>query len=312
MEAEWTYPSPKVISVFNVWETRDRNWRKPHYPRYDVDTTLVASAFSLECAERLVREIAEQERESRWSHNLHSIRIIEQPAGQLYNPFGSLSEYVYDRDGCLLDKRTTPVGGEWSGRNPDEIRFQKGDLCEIVIERQAILGIVQRVPPKTDEAAKMRLDDSDDCYTVLTQEGEFDNHVDSLKIFKPSHKISALTERKLRRYFDEEETLWMRLKIASTTAEAQLRAIMDELGWEADIRFPRWIEDSIGMEIKRVPGFPDGLRLEVDQKKAHEHMDRIRISFLRLAGQHPEGRGYRLKRITDYLKKPVEPETWKF
>ena len=87
---------------------------------------------------------------------------------------------------------------------------------------------------------------------------------------------------------------------------------MNELGWEADIRFPRWIEDSIGMEIKGVPGFPDGLRLELDQKKAHDRMDRVRISFLRLAGQHPEGRGYRLKRVTDYLKKPIEPEAWKF
>lgn len=312
MEAEWTYPSPKVISIFNVWETRDNNWRKPHYPSYDVVTKLVASAFSLECAERLVREIADEERNSQWRHDLHSIRIIEQPAGQLYNPFGSLSEYVYDKEGFLLDKRTTPVGETWNGRNPQEIRFQKGDFCEVVFERQAILGIVQRVPPMAEEAARMRLDDSDDCYCVLTKKGEFDYHVDSLKLFKPSHKISGPTERKLRRYFDEEETLWMRVKIASTTAIAQLRAIMDELGWEAEIRFPRWIEDSIGMEIKGVPSFPDGLRLEVDQKKAHERMDRVRISFLRLAGQHPEGRGYRLKRITDYLKKPVEPETWKF
>lgn len=312
MEVEWTYPSPKVISVFNVWETRDRNWRKPHYPRYDVDTNLVASAFSLECAERLVREIAEQERENRWSHNLHSIRIIEQPAGQLFDPYGCLSEYVYDKEGFLLDKRTTAAGEKWSGRPREEIRFNKGDLCEVVLGNKAILGIVQTIPPTADEAVRMNLDDSDDSYTVLTQKGEFDYHVDSLKLFKPYHKISAPTERKLRRYFDEEETLWMRLKIASTTAIAQLRAIMDELGWEAEIRFPRWIEDSIGMEIKGVPSFPDGLRLEVDQKKAHDRMDRVRISFLRLAGQHPEGRGYRLKRITDYLKKPVEPETWKF
>ena len=312
MEVEWTYPSPKVISVFNVWETRDNNWRKPHYPRYDVVTKLVASAFSLECAERLVREIAEQERNSRWRRDLHSIRIIEQPAGQLFDPYGSLSEYVYDKEGFLLDKRTTPVGETWSGRNPQEIRFQKGDLCEVVFERQAILGIVQRVPPTAEEAARMQLDDSDDCYCVLTKKGEFDYHIDSLKLFKPSHKISGPTERKLRRYFDEEETLWMRVKIASTTAVAQLHSIMDELGWEAEIRFPRWIEDSIGMEIKGVTGFPEGLRLELDQKKAHDRMDRVRISFLRLAGQHPEGRGYRLKRVTDYLKKPIEPETWKF
>ena len=312
MEVEWTYPSPKVISVFNVWVTRDDNWRKPHYPCYKVVTNLVASAFSLECAERLVREIAEDNRNSPYRHDLHSIRIIEQPVGQLYGPYGNLSEYVYDREGRLLDKRATPPGETWNGRSLEEIRFNKGDLCEVVFEREAILGIVQRVPPMMEEASQMHLDDSDDCYTVLTRKDEYDFHVDSLKLFKPSFKISAQTERKLRRYFAEEETLWMRLKIASTTAEAQLRGIMNELGWEVDIRFPRWIEDSIGMEIKGVPGFPDGLRLELDQKKAHDRMDRVRISFLRLAGQHPEGRGYRLKRVTDYLKKPIEPEAWKF
>ena len=258
MEVEWTYPSPKVISVFNVWVTRDDNWRKPHYPCYRVVTNLVASAFSLECAERLVREIAEDNRNSPWRHDLHSIRIIEQPVGQLYGPYYNLSEYVYDREGRLLDKRTTPSGETWNGRSPEEIRFHKGDLCEVVFEREAILGIVQTVPPTPEEAARMRL------------------------------------------------------KIACTTAGAQLRGIMNELGWEADVRFPRWIEDSIGMEINGVPGFPDGLRLERDQKKAHDRMDRVRISFLRLAGQHPGGRGYRLKRVMDYLNKPIEPETWKF
>ena len=313
MEAEWTYPSPKVISVFNVWETRDRNWKRPHYPSYEVQTRLVGSAFSLESAERLVREIAEQERISPWRHDLHSVRITERPVGQLYNPFyDCLSEYVYDKEGRLLDKRTVPKGENWKGRSPEEYRFRKGDLCEMLVDDKVILAIVRDVPPCAETASRAQLDESDDSYTVQTSRDVYDYHIDSLKIFEPSFKISPRTERKLRRAFEEEDTLWMRMRIASTTAQARLQMIMDELGWKADIRFPRWIEDTIGMEIKGVPGFPDGLRLELDQKKAHEHMDRVRYSFLRLAGQHPEGRGYRLKRITDYLKKPVEPETWKF
>ena len=162
---EWINPGPRVVSVFNVWEIRDNNWKKPHYPSYEVSTQLVGSAFSLECAQRLVREIVAEERKCPWRSNLHSVRVTEQPVGQLYGPFsGSLSGYIYDRDGRLLDKRTTP----------------------------------------------------------------------------------------------------------------------------------------------------EGLRLELDQKKAHNRMDRVRISFLRLAGQHMEGRGYRLKRVMDHWKRPVEPETWKF
>ena len=35
--------------------------------------------------------------------------------------------------------------------------------------------------------------------------------------------------------------------------------------------------------------------MEVDQKKAWYHMDRVRTAFLRLAGKPAEGRGYRLK-----------------
>ena len=313
MDVDWAPPTPKVISVFNVLVTRDRNWRKPHYPAYEIDTDLVGSAFSLECAERLVREVVEKERTGGWPQDLHSIRIVERQVGELYNPYyGALSEYVYDKEGRLLDKRTSPKGENWKGRAPGEYRFQKGDLCEILLRDKVVLGIVRNVPPSVENASKMGFDETDDSYTVQISRNEYSCHIDALKIFKPSFKIAAQTERKLRRICEEKDTLWMRNRIANTTAEAHLRMILEEMGWEADITLPSREGDSFGLIIKGVPGFPAVLRLETDQKKAQNHMGRVRFSFLRLAGEQPPGRGYRLKRVVDYMKKPIKPETWKF
>lgn len=286
MGNDWTPPTPKVISVFLVWETRDNNWKKPHYPSYEVNTSLVGCAYSFEQAERLVREVVERDRKERYRRDLHSVRITQQPVGHPFYQFENLSEYVYDRKGCLIDMRTS---------------FKRGDFCEILAGDKVILGIVQDIPV-----------DSDDCYTVLTGTDVNDYQIESTKIFPPSFKISDKTREKLQRAYDEDKTLWMRLRIANTSAMSQISSIIDELGWKSQIRAPRWIEDDIELEISGVPSFPDGLRLQIDQKKAHLHMDRIRITFQRLAGLHPDGRGYRLKRMMDsvFHKKPVEPARW--
>ena len=92
MENE-THHTTRTISVFDVWATYDQNWRKPHYPSYDVRTLKVGSAFGLEGAGRIVQETVRIDREDPCGPSLHSLRIIEVPVGKYATDWQSLSEY---------------------------------------------------------------------------------------------------------------------------------------------------------------------------------------------------------------------------
>ena len=302
MENE-THHTTRVISVFDVWATYDRNWRKPHYPSYDVNTLKVGSAFSLDSAERIVSETVGIDKADCLGSSLHSLRIIELPVGKYALDWQSLSEYVYDRDGRLLDCRPTPYDGMFSGRTSDQLRFREGDLCEVLDGERVYLGFVVEVPPSVEEASRINanpfhLDGNDDSYIVLPDPHYISHdHVDSLRIFRPIHKVSAQTEKRLRNAYETFRAFPAKMQAADSAASAQLRATIEELGWAADIEAPRWEDDTFKLVLHGVPGFPTGLDLQILQKKAWEHMDRILISFRRLAGKPVEGLGYRLKRI---------------
>lgn len=302
MENE-THHTTRVISVFDVWATYDRNWRKPHYPSYDVKTLKVGSAFSLDSAERIVSETVGIDKADCLGSSLHSLRIIELPVGKYALDWQSLSEYVYDRDGRLLDCRTTQYDGMFPGRRSDQLRFREGDLCEVLDGERVYLGFVVEVPPSVEEASRINanpfhLDGTDDCYIVLPDPHYISHdHVDSLRIFTPMHKISAQTEKRLRDAYDAFRAFPAKMKTEDSTASAKLRETIEGFGWSADIDAPRWEDDTFKLVLHGVPGFPTGLDLQILQKKAWEHMDRILISFRRLAGKPVEGLGYRLKRI---------------
>ena len=302
MENE-THHTTRVISVFDVWATYDRNWRKPHYPSYDVRTLKVGSAFSLDGAERIVSETVGIDKEDCLGSSLHSLRIIEIPVGKYALDWQSLSEYVYDRDGKLLDRRTTPYDGMFPGRRSDQLRFSEGDLCEVLDGERVYLGFVVEVPPSVEEAARINanpfhLDGTDDSYIVLSDPHYISHdHVDSLRIFTPMHKVSAQTEKRLRDAYEVFRAFPAKMKTEDCAALARIRDSIEGLGWSADIESPRWEDDTFKLMLHGVPGFPEGLDLQIKQKKAWEHMDRIFISFRRLAGEPVEGQGYRLKRI---------------
>ena len=185
----------------------------------------------------------------------------------------------------------------------DDLRFRKGDLCEVLDGDRVYLGFVVEVPPSVEEAARINespfhLDATDDSYIVLTDQHYVSHdHVDSLRIFKPMHKVSAQTEKRLRDAYDEFCAFPEKMKAKDSAASAQLREAIEQLGWSADIELPRWEDDTFKLVLQGVPGFQEGLDLQIQQKRAWEHMDRILISFRRLAGEPVEGQGYRLKRI---------------
>ena len=292
-------------SVFDVWETCDRNWRRPHYPSFPVATFKIGSALSLDGAERIVRDTALTEKGQRyWGCRVHSFRVVEIPLGRYAPQWQPLSARIYDPDGRPLDRRTVPaVDGVFQGRGPDELRFAPGDLCEVLDNEddEVYLGIVVGLPPDPARAALINkvdfhLDDGDDNYVVLRDRGrEF--HVDSLRLFPPRYRVSPRTEARLRNAYNDYMTLGRRMDILDTAAAARLEAAAREAGWTVSLKKPRWENDTFKLMLEGVRGFPEGLDLQISQKKAWRSMDRILATFRRLSGRPAGGRGYRLKRI---------------
>ena len=287
-------------SVFDVWATYDRCFGRVHYPDYPVKNIKVGSALELKGAERIVREVV---RDPAGQFNLHSLRVLEIPLGKYAPEWEPRSEYLYSREGKLLDRRTIPANvGLFDGRTEEDLRFKKGDLCEVLDGERIHLGFVVELPPTVEDASQhnahscLPMDVTDDCYGVQTDSHYYSlTYVDSLRIFKPQYKISPRTENRLRNAYHDYLTFPKRMKIADITAKARLQAIFDELGWTAEISVPRYEDDPFLLTITGVPRFPDGLSMEIEQRKAWNHMDQVRNGFLRLAGKPAEGRGYRLK-----------------
>ncbi|MBQ2486442.1 MAG: hypothetical protein II518_05220 [Candidatus Methanomethylophilus sp.] len=300
-----SHHTTSVISVFDVWEIRDVTWRKPHYPCYEVREHKVGSALSLEDAERIVREGARR-RDLSDGRPAHSYRIDEMPLGRFAYPVQYLSEYIYDSSGIRIDERLFPSqDGVFEGRPADRVRFREGDLCEVLDADAGTvhLGFVAALPPSVEQAARInggvfKMDALDDCYLVMNDEtGDSHEHADALRVFRPRFSIHPAVERRLRRAYADSLTFARRMEIYDITAGERLRALAQEMGWDVRIERPAWHRDTFKLLLDGVPGFPGGLDLQIRQQVAWDHMDRIRISFLRLSGRPARGRGYRLKRL---------------
>ena len=307
MEGEWTPPTPRVISVFNVWLCWDQNPRGPHYPSYEVDWTLAGSSFSMEGAERIVRDCVSGSMGSpaRLQRRLHHLRVMEMPVGVRSCWSDARSEHVFDCSGRLVDCRKVPYESLFGGRETPAVRFKPGDLCEVVdgiYSDKAILGIVVGTPPSPDEVAASPLPQEDhdqDAYPVLFGDGERAFGFNALNVFRPRAKVPVATERRLRRAYEDYRTLPARNRIADTAAAARLEAAVSSLGWRGKVVPPS--EMGFGLfelDLEGVPGFPDGLRLQVRRELASTHTDRVIATLLRL-GRRPSGvKGYSLKKFT--------------
>lgn len=309
MEGEWTPPTPRVISVFNVWVCWDDNFGRPHYPSYRVHSRLAGSAFSLEGAERIVRDcLAEHAGDSAPILNkIHHFRVMEMPVGVPSSWYDARSERVYDSRGRLVDCRNAPWMSAFAGRDSAALRFRPGDLCEMVdgaCPESAVLGIVVGTPPSPQEVAAtpalQRPETHErDAYTILTCDMATPFTTNALNVFRPSAKVSAATERRLRKAYEDYRTLPARNRIADTAAAARLEAAVSSLGWRGKVVPPS--EKGFGLfelELEGVPGFPDGLRLQARRELASGHTDRVIATLLRLAGRRPAVKGYSLKKFT--------------
>lgn len=79
-----------------------------------------------------------------------------------------LSVRSYDRLGTLIDEclQDYNLCNQFEGRNPETIRFQIGDVVEVLEGRRLYTAIVAAIPPSPEDHFPV-LDALDDCFLVL-------------------------------------------------------------------------------------------------------------------------------------------------
>ena len=299
----------KSESIFELWVIMDENLLgKPHYPQYDVEWVKLASASTPEKAQEAMKEHirinADWWPKSIRNHIRHHYSIRQAPLdGLSYNQ--SLSERIYDNDGNQIDERTFSTWcGKYetfNGRSPEQIRFKEGDIVEALEDGKIQLGFVVGLPTSVKEAEKINnshtpfgLDASDDSYTVLFDSSyDSHSHVDALCVFKPQHKIHPGIEQRLRKAYNDFRTFPARQEIANATAEARLKDILEELDIEGKIVVPQYGGDDFIL-ILTLNGASRAVLIK--DKKAYDHLDRVRITLFRLAGKPIRGRGYGIRK----------------
>lgn len=110
----------------------------------------------------------------------------------------------YTADGELNDCSKTNHSGVFCGRRQEDIRFQVGDMVEIVSNDYVELAIVGALPPtnewyqervadcrETYTGRRFRLDFSDDCYLVCPFQAErgYHEHVVCYNVFRPTKPV---------------------------------------------------------------------------------------------------------------------------
>ena len=106
--------------------------------------------------------------------------------------------WSYNADGDTNDHSLANVRGEFCGRPVEDIRFQVGDIVEVVGYDETELA--------NDHPFKM--DESDDCYLVYNALGEGDTHqhVECYKVFPPGKKVPESIAQKLKQKIDDLKT----------------------------------------------------------------------------------------------------------
>ncbi len=296
-------------SVFELWVIIDSNpFGKPHYPQYDVEWGKLASASTLEKAQEAMKEHIKINTEmwpkSLRDHSRHHYSIKQAPLDGL-SYMQCLSERIYDSDGNWIDERTFSTRSEdrdvFHGRSPEQIRFKEGDIVEAMEYGGVKLGFVVGLPTSVERAEKINnkiapfsLDASDDTYTVLFDSSyNSHSHVDALCVFKPKYRIHPGIERRLRKAYNDFRTFPARQEIANATAEVRLKDILEELGIEGKIVFPKYEADDF---ILILPLDGVSRALLIKDKKVYDHIDRVRITLFRLVGKPVTGRGYSIRK----------------
>ena len=206
-----------IVSVVLYQDYRRR------YPTFEARECVCGYSNSLKNAEKLMHdEIFRDDTEPVYCFYIREKRLdcnLHHTPGN-----GRLSERVYDAKGNLLDKRLFSWEEEYEGRDPEDIRFDCGDIVEAYDSknRSVSLGFIMEQPPTKEEIRKQNAHDSslkeppsgehyhdasDDCYMFMTDDSGNHEHLDALYVFKPHFPIPKPTleriKRQYRRYLEK-------------------------------------------------------------------------------------------------------------
>ena len=191
--------------------------------------------------ERL-KDIAEDEEyrkeEKRYGHNIvlaYRITELQLDMSRHWESIQSVRTYTaggQPNDECLLD---AACKRQFKGRTPDQIRFQPGDIVEVIDERTAELCVVGHAQPTVEDYASYRQrcwdeclkdcsrpscldkdtdykekhcifqwDYSDDSYLMHSLgEGDTHFHPESPKVFRPTKPVPKALREKLKAKYEE-------------------------------------------------------------------------------------------------------------
>lgn len=230
---------------------------KAHYPlrktrTYDLGlfSTLAKAETQMrkdvkECQEyeqERLKDIAEKEEfrddEKRFGHDIvlaYRITELQLDMSRHWESIQSVRTYTADgqpNDECLLD---AACKRQFKGRTPDQIRFQPGDIVEVIDERTAELCVVGHTQPTVEDYTSYRQrcwdeclkdcsrpscldkdtdykekhcifqwDYSDDSYLMHSLgEGDTHFHPESPKVFRPTKPVPKALREKLRAKLEE-------------------------------------------------------------------------------------------------------------
>jgi len=211
MNLQTNYKHIFIVSVVLYQDYRRR------YPTFDAREYVCGYSLSLEGAEKLMHD----EILSDCADPLYCFYIRENSIEmdiRCVRGNGRLSERVYDAGGNLLDKRLFSWENEYEGRDPEDIRFDCGDIVEAYDSknRSVSLGFIMEQPPTKEEIREQNAHDSslkeppsgehyhdasDDCYMFMTDDSGNHVHLDALYVFKPHFPIPKPTLERLKRQY---------------------------------------------------------------------------------------------------------------
>lgn len=291
-----------MFTIHEVWMTEDcKGYRKPHYPSFDVRHTLIGIASSVEKAEKIIKEKCDG-----WNRDeIYCFHVLEKIGNRLNDWCDCMSLYVYDKDGKRIDGRVFVRDrqdrgiGTRLGHKPEDIRFRKGDIVEVLQQYNVgsvRLGIIVKEHLDLEDTRMMIESYHQDCYYDIvypsTEAPSADYNISMYALFKPRHKIHPALEEKLKRAYSDHMTYPLRQKIANTTAKLQIEGILEELEIKGETSLPRWKGSNVTINLD-LPSGP--YHVDIPQDYVYNHMNRVRTTLFRLVGKPVSGKGYSVK-----------------
>lgn len=185
--------------------TRKRRRHRYDYQPFETEITFVSFHERRDEAEAAIRRVLD---EWRATCDFYCFYIRQVPyghccpyPGRRYYGIDSYAAWLYDPEGNMIDERPYPTyafGCHFSGRPASKLRFHVGD----VVESEGELGIVVSVPR---EHYDRMLDESDDCYCIISLEQDFDepavnhSHPECISVMPPRFPISPEVMQQIER-----------------------------------------------------------------------------------------------------------------